>query len=197
MRVSSELLRDNPSDERALGAIEAEIAEINSLVGKLLASARLDFGSLARAPLDPVELAQTALERRRLPIAALIDESQGARFSGDPTLIARALDNVLDNAEQHGAGFAGLLVRRAGPGEHRAPEQAVVFEIRDRGPGFSQDVLKRAFEAFYRSAVTASEEHASLGLGLSLVQRIAEAHGGRAWASNRPEAGATVSFSVG
>jgi signal transduction histidine kinase len=197
MRVSTELLRENPEDDRALTAIESEISEINSLVGKLLASSRLDFGSLARAQLDPVELGRIALERRRIPLNTLVDDSEGARFSGDPTLIARALDNLIDNAEQHGNGFLRLVARRAQPGEHSAPGRAVVFEVQDRGPGFSEGALTRSFEAFYRSAGTRSEQHASLGLGLSLVQRIAKAHEGRAWAKNLPEGGACVSFSVG
>ena len=91
LRISSELLKDNPRDQRALASIENEVLEIDTLVGKLLASSRLDFGTLSRATLDAVALARTALERQGLPAETLEDESNGARFSCDPTLIARAL----------------------------------------------------------------------------------------------------------
>lgn len=197
MRISTELLRDNPEDTRALTAIESEVAEIDTLVGKLLASSRLDFGSLTRAALVAQKLAVTALERHQLPLSLLDDESEEAKFSCDPTLVARALDNLLDNAQEHGKGLTRLVVRRARDGEHEDPENALVFEVWDRGAGFEAQALSRAFEAFYRSPRPSAESRASLGLGLALVQRIAAAHGGRAWAENHADGGARVSFSAG
>lgn len=205
LRVSSELLRDDPGNRQALTALEREIAEIDALIGKLLASSRLDFGSIERVPLQPVLLARTALERRALAPGLLVDESDGASCSGDPTLIARALDNLLDNAERHGASVLRLLVRRALP-EERAGGAAIAFEVWDTGPGFDPTRLADIFTAFSSSrgrsagttAPSASRDgHVSLGLGLSLVRRIAEAHHGRAWAENLPDGGARVSISLG
>lgn len=197
LRISSELLRENPSDARALTSIESEVGEIDTLVGKLLANSRLDFGTLTRTPLEATCVAHTALVRQGVPLDRLVDESDGARFSGDATLIARALDNLLDNASTHGRGLSRLVVRRARPGEHAQAENAVVFEAWDDGPGFDQTAQTRAFEAFFRGSNAQSDGRASLGLGLALVQRIAAAHGGRAWAENLPDGGARVCFSAG
>lgn len=197
LRVSSEILRGDSQNQAALAAIEREVAEIDALVGKLLATARLDFGSLSRTPLDVVQLSTTVLERRGLPLSLLEADADGGRCSGDPTLIARALDNLLDNAERHASGAVAVRVRRALPSEHSRSEQAVVFEVRDAGAGFDPALLPRAFEAFYSGSRVREERHASLGLGLSPVRRIAEAHGGRAWAQNLPGTGACVSFSIG
>ncbi|HYO93141.1 MAG TPA: HAMP domain-containing sensor histidine kinase [Polyangiaceae bacterium] len=197
LRVSSEILRGDAKNQTALAAIEREVAEIDALVGKLLATARLDFGSLSRTPLDLAQLSQTVLERRGLPLSLLEDDAEGARCTGDPTLIARALDNLLDNAERHASGAVALRVRRALPSEHSRPEEALVLEVRDAGAGFDPALLPRAFDAFYSGSRVREERHASLGLGLSLVRRIAEAHGGRAWARNLADGGACVSFSIG
>jgi len=65
----------------------------------------------------------------------------------------------------------------------------VRFEVLDRGPGFREEELTRAFEAFY-SGRAAPSQAGSLGLGLALVARIARAHAGRAYAENRPDGGA-------
>jgi two-component system OmpR family sensor kinase len=197
MRVSTELLRSNPEDVRALTAIESEVSEIDALVGKLLASSRLDFGSLSRTSLAARDLAERALQRHHLAPELLDDRSEGKKLSCDPTLVARALDNLLDNAEEHGKGLSRLVLRRAQAGEHPHPLEALVFEVSDRGAGFEAQTLSRAFEAFYRPPRPDAERRASLGLGLALVQRIAAAHGGRAWAENQPDGGARVSFSVG
>lgn len=197
LRVSAELLRGQPNHAAALEAVEREVQEIDVLVGKLLASSRLDFGSLAQTPVDPAQVARTSIERRALDLAMLQDFSEAARVTGDPTLIARALDNLLDNAERHAGGAVGMNIRKASAAELSRGERGIVFEVVDAGPGFEPQALRRAFDSFYQGGRRSDGQHASLGLGLSLVRRIAEAHGGRAWADNLPGGGARVSFSVG
>ena len=66
-----------------------------------------------------------------------------------------------------------------------------MLTVSDRGPGFPKESLERVFDAFYRG-----DGSSSLGLGLSLVERIARAHAGRAWAENRPDGGASVHFEI-
>jgi two-component system OmpR family sensor kinase len=201
LRVASEILRSGLPNPTVLDAVEREVSELDVLVGKLLASSRLDFETLSKQPVVARELFLDVLERRKLDPGLLEDQTGGQRAAVDPTLITRALDNLLDNAERHGRGVTGCLLRIDAAGrtpsasESRALGQ-LIFEVRDAGPGFEPQTLPRVFEAFYRARENGRTGPASLGLGLTLVQRIARAHGGRAWAENVATGGASVAFSV-
>ncbi len=203
LRIASEILRSGAPNPQVLDAVEREVSELDVLVGKLLASSRLDFETLSKQPVVAAELFTEVLERRQLDPGLLEDQTQGQPdrrvASVDATLIARALDNLLDNAERHGGGVARCVLRLDGGTTSAAgvrPAATLIFEVCDAGPGFDPVALPRAFEAFHRSADRQRVGPGSLGLGLSLVQRIARAHGGRAWAENLPERGAKVAFSV-
>jgi signal transduction histidine kinase len=174
---------DGVSRER-LAEIEAEIVGIDALIGKLLASSRLEFGALARQTMAASTLARRALEAQSLPPELLSNEAPDAGVEVDPTLVGRAVGNLLENARLHAGGVERLRVTldESGP-------PVVRLEVLDRGPGFTEEVLRRAFEPFYSGREDAARG-ASLGLGLALVARIAKAHGGRAFAENRPDGGA-------
>lgn len=179
LRVLVELERTKPEDPKRLDAIEAELLEIDSLVGQLLAQSKLDFSALDRRRLNAAELGRVALERAGLAAELLNDQSDSAFVQVDPSLIARALANLIDNAERHGQGLKELKIRRE--------QNSVILEALDQGSGIASDVLPRLFAPFERGG-----ENAGLGLGLALVERIARAHGGRAFAAPRPGGGASV-----
>lgn len=171
-------------DAARLAQIEAEVIGIDALLGKLLASSRLEFGAVKLQLLPAVEVARRALEAVGASDAVLDDSSRGALVSVDPTLVGRALGNLLENAVRHGGGAERFSLELETDERH---EPKLRFEVLDRGPGFAGDSLERAFEPFYSGADGGS---GSLGLGLALVARIARAHGGRAFAENRVEGGA-------
>ena len=173
-----------PVNARTLDEIEHEAIEIDALVGELLASARIEFQAVAPKPLEAVELARRALERAGEPADKLDAPAAPVPFAADPTLIGRALANLIDNARKHGDGLARLAVRAAGG--------MVTFEVSDRGRGFAAGDETRVFERFYQGADPEAGTRGSLGLGLALVKRIAEAHGGRVAAANQPGGGACV-----
>jgi len=178
IRVLLELARGPSGDPRTLDEIEREIVEIDALVGQLLASARLDFAAMSLRSLDGAEVARRALERAGVPADVLSVEPPGAslRFDGDPTLLARALANLLANARRHGGGATALRVS--------ARDGAVAFDVEDAGPGFpaAGSPVERPAE--------------SLGIGLVLVRRIADAHKGRLVIANRQEGGARVTLEI-
>lgn len=187
LRVLTEILRDRGVDEKSLRFFEEEIAEIDNLTGQLLASSRLEFESLDEVEVDMRNLALTSLTRVGLSEAVLIVEGNERPITADATLIARALVNLLQNAENHGGGLSELLLT--------FKDGHIVFTASDRGPGFEEQLLPRAFDSFTRGQTT-GKGTSSLGLGLALVRRIAHAHSGTVGARNRDEGGAEVSFSI-
>jgi two-component system, OmpR family, sensor kinase len=191
VRVLLELARTETSPDKALeklDEIERELIEVDRLVGELLASSRLDFAALVAHELDAREVAERALERAGLSSELLKCTLESTEIEADPTLLARALGNVLDNARRHGSGVTALVVR--------GDAARVEFIVEDSGPGFLPEELTRVFESFVRGARGKSAAGSSLGLGLALVRRIAVAHGGDAWAENRAEGGARVGFAI-
>ena len=179
IRVLLELGRSRGGDPKTFDELEREVVEIDALVGQLLASARLDFADLSVRPLDANDVARRALERAGVAADGVLDVAPDAAptFDGDATLIARALANLLENARRHAGGVKRLGVRAPAPG-------AVVFEIDDAGPGFPAAGEQR------------ERGEGSLGLGLVLVRRIADAHRGRVIIANRAEGGARVSLEL-
>ena len=189
LRLIVELARTNVTDVKPLDEIDREVMEIDRLVGQLLESARLDFATLTLSRLDARDLAVRALERAGLESRLLRVEAEQTHLQADATLVTRALANLLDNARKHAGGVECLRIQGR-PG-------AIAFEVDDRGKGFAPDEAAHAFDAFYSKASGSSRDReTSLGLGLNLVKRTAEAHGGRAYASNRPEGGARVGFEL-
>lgn len=176
IRLLLEMARDGSTQH--LDEIDQEVIEMDRLVGELLAQARLDFSALSRRSIGAHDVAARAMERAAIPDGKLITED--VTLNADATLLSRALLALLDNAKKHGA--PPIVLRVA----HVADE--VHFSVEDGGPGFAKGEELRVFEAFHRG----SRDGGGLGLGLSLVRRIAEAHGGRVLAHNRDGGGAVV-----
>jgi signal transduction histidine kinase len=167
-----------------LTQLEREVTEIDALVSDLLASSRIDFTALTTSKLEATAVAKTALERATVDEKRLAAPQGAVEFEGDATLVARAVSNLLENAKRHAGGVEALRVE-ARPGY-------VSFVVEDNGPGFAPGEEDRIFEPFYKGPTSEGSNGQSVGLGLALVKRIAEAHRGRVFASNRQGGGARV-----
>lgn len=202
LRLLVEIARERGAGAANLDEIERELIEIDALVGELLASARLDFRAVNAVPLDAREVVVRAAERADVAaerVTVELTDRASLAFLGDPTLLARALANLLQNARVHGGGVDRIVVRDGG-GRGGGGEGVIEVAVLDRGPGFAPGEERRIFERFYRKADAVADGRPGgradgLGLGLALVQRIAEAHGGGAGARNRTDGpGAEVSL---
>lgn len=119
--------------------------------------------------------------RERFDIAELAGSS-GVYVNGDRLAISQCVRNLVDNAERHGWGMESLRVETG--------DKTVRIIVEDSGDGLEPAEIDQLFEPFYRGARSRDKQIKGFGLGLALVRRIAEAHGGRVWAENRKEGGA-------
>ena len=180
-----------PELREALREASAETDRLVQLAGDLLLIAGSDQGKLAlRAErVSAHDLLQSVSNRfawraqevgRPLEIAAEDDLS----FRGDRLRLEQALGNLVENALRHGEGTVRI--------EARFVDGVVELHVRDQGPGLPADFLPRAFQRFSRA--DESRTSGGAGLGLAIVDAIANAHGGTAHASNGD--GADVWISV-
>jgi two-component system, OmpR family, sensor kinase len=107
----------------------------------------------------------------------------------DPMRVRQALDNLLDNAIRFGPEAGGLIRVDA-----TVSSEVATVRMENAGPGFGDDLLPRAFEAFVRGENDVAS-HSGAGLGLAIVQAVTWAHGGRVIAENVP-GGARVTMTL-
>lgn len=121
----------------------------------------------------------------------MVSLDSNAEVLADSVKLRRAIENLVDNSLRISPEKSDicLSVSKSGSG-------MVVIEVGDSGPGFPEEFLPHAFERFSRPDGSRSEKDGGAGLGLSIVQAIAEAHGGTVVAANRPQGGAVVRISL-
>jgi len=179
------MARDAKTDRaraQALDEIDKEIQEMTTLTEGLLAHSRLAFDVTSKMPHDVAALAQAQLARFGHDASVMNVDGAPRMVDVDANLLAHAISNLLANAERHGTGLRSLTVT------YEVGE--VVIEVCDGGPGVEATRRGTLFEPF---AGTGSQK-GGLGLGLSLVRRVAEAHGGTVTYEDDPEGGAVFAL---
>ncbi|MGH9887670.1 MAG: ATP-binding protein, partial [bacterium] len=180
--------RDPSKLGHALGIMERQIEQMAQLVDDLLDLSRITQGKIEieRVPLDPATIVEAALEATR----PLLQQRQhhitvdvpmtSRRVLGDHLRLTQVLTNLLNNAAKYTPerGHIHLSV-----GADAARDQ-LVLRIRDDGPGIAPEMLQQIFGIFVQSRDTTGRASNGLGIGLHLVQRIVELHGGRVRASS-------------
>jgi signal transduction histidine kinase len=175
---------------------EAEIARLDRITGEMLALSRME-AALPGMQRDTVDLADVAAEcvaqtdveaRARGIRVRLLAPDEPVWVLGEGMLLERACGNLLANAIKFSADGGEVLV------QVQVVDAAAELRVSDRGPGVPEAELDALFQPFFRgSNAIRADGH---GLGLAIVQRVVNVHGGMIAARNREGGGLEVRLRV-
>jgi len=183
-------LRDRPDFMDLARLLRSQVVRLTQLTRDLLDYGKPAALSLAAVqPGDPVRVAVRACT----PLAQTKEVELAARVAPglppltlDVTRMEQVLENLLANAVHHAPRGTAVHVTV----ELTEGARAVAFRVEDEGPGIAPEDLERLFEPFF------SRRDGGTGLGLPIVHRIVDAHGGVVRAANRPTGGAVFTVTL-
>jgi len=170
---------------------EREIMRLDRMTGEMLALSRLEAGlpgmereQVALVPMMAERIDAAALDAQARQVRLLQKGATDITIQGSPLLLERALDNLISNAIKFSPEQGEIVV------DVELGQGVAVLSIRDHGPGVPEEELGLMFRPFYRgSNASRAEGH---GLGLAIVQRVVQAHGGEIEARNAQGGGLEV-----
>lgn len=174
------------SRTRLLDDLGAQVAELSTLAAELTDLARGDVSDENTEVLDlaDVVVAAAARARSRVPDIEIALDVTPVEVSGRPAALQRAVLNLIDNAGKWSPAGQPVQVRL------RAGGASAVLEVDDAGPGIDVVDVPRVFDRFYRAG--SARALPGSGLGLSIVQRVVDAHGGRVAVARSARGGALL-----
>ena len=184
-----------PADgQRYLGIIRDTAQKMGQLIDDLLEFARLGRQPLTRRPVDAGQLARHAYD-------SLAPQCQGRRIElsigelppcdADPALLRQVWVNLLGNAVKYTRQREAAMIEVG----HELQGDVVEYFVRDNGAGFDMRYAHKLFGVFER--LHRADEFEGTGVGLAIVQRIVQRHGGRVRAQGEPGRGASFHFTLG
>jgi two-component system sensor histidine kinase RstB len=186
--VAGGALAEAPAAQGHLDGMCRDVAEIEALVEELLTYARLQPGPppLELVPLDLAALVRDVIDELA-PLSSIpthVDGPAAAPCTGHPRHLARAVSNLLRNVQRHAR--AQIRVRLA------IGEVDATVIVDDDGPGIPVDQRERVSLPFERLDASRSRATGGHGLGLAIVHRVMQAHGGSARAEASDLGGARL-----
>jgi signal transduction histidine kinase len=174
-------------------SIEAEARRLSRLVENLLDFSRIESGRKVyrRVPVAPEDVVAEALDAFEVPlqqagfaVQVRTPDTPLPALSADRAALVQAVGNLIDNALKYARDGRRLEVDLAHCGGD------IVISVRDAGDGIPAAEQRRIFERFYRIGTALVHDASGSGLGLSIIEHVVEAHGGRIEVESRPGEGA-------
>jgi len=192
------LLEDYPDKldqdgQRYLKIIHQDARKMGQLIDDLLALARLGRKEMSLVRIDMAELAKAVFEELKAHYSERklqIDLQPLPAALADRVMMRQALANLLENAVKFTKDRDPALIEVSGWSE---PLENV-YCVKDNGVGFDMRYVGKLFEVFQR--LHSEEEFAGTGVGLAIVKRIIDRHGGRVWAEGKVNEGAAFCFAI-
>lgn len=180
--------------QKMLGMIQAGARQMGRLIDDLLA-----FSGMGRQALAPSPIAMHALAQAVFDSLAGLEPERKLRLHlhplppahGTPGMIRQVWMNLIGNAIKF---TAGREVAEIEIGTQTGANGEVIYCVRDNGAGFDMRFADKIFEVFQR--LHSMEEFEGTGVGLALVQRVVERHGGKIWAEGKVDGGAAFFFTL-
>jgi signal transduction histidine kinase len=140
---------------------------------------------------DCAEELSIDLEEKGLGFSYSNYVEDGVKIIADPEQLRRVINNIVGNAVKYMNRKDGrVLIRVKDVGDF------VQVEIEDNGPGIAASDLPYIFERFYRADASRNSSRGGSGIGLSIVKKIIEEHGGKIWANSREGTGTVMYFVI-
>jgi PAS domain S-box-containing protein len=167
---------------------------MEQLIRDILSFSRIGTREVMSAEIDMERLVKSAYEE----LASAVAAARNLRFErkplpaafGDPSMIRQVFSNLLSNAFKFTEPREVAVIEVGG----RTEGDELLFYVKDNGVGFSMENYNRLFGLFQRLHV--SEQFDGTGVGLAIIKRIIEKHGGRVWAEGKPDKGAAFYFTL-
>lgn len=184
--------------DRYIKTIYNKANDMDRLIGELTDYSKIDTNKIpyhfiklnvAEYFDDCIEEISTELENKNFKLAYLNYTDKSTEVIADPEQIKRVINNIISNSLKYNDKENGIINIRI-----KDQKDYVHFEIEDNGKGVSPDDLPYIFERFYRTDSSRNSKKGGSGIGLSIVKKIIEAHGGTIWAFSTLETGAAIHF---
>jgi len=200
------IVRDQKKAEQYGAVIRKESARLALSIDHFLLYSKTSSSALpARTVFDARELVDATLrvieeERERAQFMVETEVSDDPVYvQGDRMALESVLQNLAQNAIRHAAGgkYLGIRLMSGKIAKNgKKSGQSLIIKMQDRGPGIPADEQKRIFEPFVRGKRARNEQIAGSGIGLNLVKRIVEMHGGSVSLESKPDSGTTFTVVV-
>lgn len=176
------LLRIRSASQHMAALIDA-LLELSRLDRHQLQIQKTDLGQISREISQRLHQSDPGRE-------VVFDIPEKLPAEADPGLLERVLENLIGNAWKFSA---GKCPARISIGSEQHGEEIVYF-VRDNGAGFDMNYAHKLFQVFQR--LHSTKEFEGIGIGLNIVKRSIERHGGRIWAEGKSDEGATFRFTL-
>ena len=188
---------DSPDKmDRYLKTVYNKANDMERLIGELTLYSKIDTNEIpynfikinVKAYFDDcAEEIRTELESRNFVLTYLNYVPDDVCLIADPEQLYRVINNIISNSIKYNNKARGVINIRV-----REEKEYIHLEIEDNGQGVSPEEAGRIFERFYRTDASRNSRTGGSGIGLSIVKKIVEAHGGTIWAVSNKNVGLTM-----